>query len=470
MYGILMESGVVHLKVSGSTPNYLQPWISGDRWFSFGTGFVIEYMKEILVVTNAHVVENGKKFSMNTSTGKDIPLTLIQYLPEIDISFLKPSEKLNTEILTLAEKMPPKGSQLKILGFPLGGKNISTHVGTFNRVIWVTYMDIATGLCMQTDTAMNPGVSGGPALNMQNEVVGVCVSGLRNFQNFNHLIPVALVRWGLSLLHKPITIGRFPFEYTATQNSMLRKILQAPEDLGIMVTESSDKSIKIGDIITHVDGHKIQQDATMKVSDILESEQDNDTAFARYYPSLKPPKTPVAFTVFRNGKSQEIKSKVIALNRPTGILPPVRCYYALAGWVFAPWNRFSQAQHEKAGHGIPNMHINDVYILEEWDTEFTEQIGAKFSRIIDVNGKNIENFEHFVNLIEPVYKKAKGLLSIGYVNTYETGRIILNMSDVVEAQDQIMADHASSADRFLLPKQAMGGNVAPPALLDPELS
>lgn len=468
MYGILMESGVVHLKVSGSTPDYLHPWRSGDRWFNYGTGFVIEHMKEILIVTNAHVAENGKKFSMNTSTGKDIPLTLIQYLPEIDIAFLKPAEKLNVEILVLAEKMPAKGSQLKILGFPLGGQNISTHIGTFNRVIWVTYMDITTGLCMQTDTAMNPGVSGGPALNMQNQVVGVCVSGLRNFQNFNHLIPVALVRWGLSLLHKTVSIGNFAFKYVPTKNSMLRKILKAPDDLGIMVTESSDKNIKIGDLITHIDGHQIQQNGTMAVSDILDSEQDNEMAFAKYYPSIKAPNTAISLTVFRNSKTSIIKSKIIAYARPANVLPPPRCYYALAGWVFAPWSRFAQFQHEKAGHEIANMQFNDVYILEEWDTEFTEQIGARFSRITDVNGKNIENFEHFVNLVEPIYKKAKGLLSIGYVNSYETGRIILDMSEVAEAQEQIMADHASSADRFLLP--TTGGSVAPPALLDPELS
>lgn len=467
-----MESGVVHIKTTGSTPDYLHPWRTGDRWSSYGSGFVIKHEKELLVVTNAHVVENGKRFAMNTiGTGKDVPLSLIQYLPEIDIAFLKPSEKLPEQVqpFELADKMPPKGAQLRILGFPLGGQNISSHIGTFNRIIWVTYMDVATGLCMQTDTTMNPGVSGGPALDVQNKVVGVCVSGLRNYQNFNHLIPSALVLWGLSVLRKPVAIGGFPFRYTATKNSMLRELLSLPDDLGILITESSDKNLKTGDVITHIDNHPIQQNSTIDVSAILAGD-NNEVAFIRYYPSIRSVGAAITLNIIRNKKPLTINSKIIANYRPANILPPIRTYYALAGWVFAPWNRYTSGQHEKAGHEIAQLNINDVYIVEEWDTEFTEQVDARFSKILDVNGKEISDFAHFVSVVETIYKKASGIISIGYRNVHaEIGRIMLDMSIVVEAQSQIMADHASGAERYLLPKSG-GYAVTPPALLDPDLS
>jgi len=466
------ESGVVHIKTTGSTPDYLHPWRTGERWANYGSGFVIIHNKEVLVVTNAHVVENGKRFSMNTiGTGKDIPLSLIQYLPEIDIAFLKPSEKL-PELVTpmeLAEKLPEKGSQLRILGFPLGGQNVSTHIGTFNRVIWVTYMDIATGLCMQTDTTMNPGVSGGPALGKDNKVVGVCVSGLRNYQNFNHLIPIVLVRWGLELLHKNVVIGGFPFSYAGTKNDVLRGLLKLPDDLGILITETSDKNLKVNDVIIQLNKCDIHQNGTMKISDILDSEVDSDLAFVRYYPSIRPINSPLTLTVIRNGKPITVNSKISARYRPANILPPGKVYYALAGWVFAPWNRYAKTQHEKAGHEIQSINDQETYIIDEWETEFTEQVDARFGKIIDVNDKPIKNFEHFVSLMENTYKKPS-IVSIGYRSNYgEIGRIILDMKMVVEAQDQIMADHANGADRYSYDIKG-GLEVAPPALLDDTLS
>jgi hypothetical protein len=111
-------------------------------------------------------------------------------------------------------------SDLQVVGYPIGGDNISVTRGIVSRVDMLPYVtravDNATDLLVvqvrvdlvlfvlsgarsnahrgQIDAAINPGNSGGPACNMEGNVVGVAFAGLNNAQSIGYVIPVPVIR------------------------------------------------------------------------------------------------------------------------------------------------------------------------------------------------------------------------------------------------------------------------------------
>lgn len=62
------------------------------------------------------------------------------------------------------------GQPVVVLGYPLGTENVSVTRGLVSTIKYDSGRNITW---VQTDSAVNPGNSGGPLLNMQGRVIGI---------------------------------------------------------------------------------------------------------------------------------------------------------------------------------------------------------------------------------------------------------------------------------------------------------
>ncbi|CAF5035616.1 unnamed protein product, partial [Rotaria sp. Silwood1] len=69
------------------------------------------------------------------------------------------------EPLTLTNDVPRLQESITVVGFPIGGDNLSVTKGVVSRVVMSTYThSLEFLLTIQIDAATNPGNSGGPAI------------------------------------------------------------------------------------------------------------------------------------------------------------------------------------------------------------------------------------------------------------------------------------------------------------------
>ncbi len=115
---------------------------------------------------------------------------------ENDIAFLQLDLSNSAELLpyaTLSKRASHVGDMVFIGGSPFGIKNINTFttgiISADQREFGGPY---DWHLMVQTDSAANPGNSGGPVFNMRNEVIGVLVA-VHN-ATLNYSVPVAQFR------------------------------------------------------------------------------------------------------------------------------------------------------------------------------------------------------------------------------------------------------------------------------------
>lgn len=131
-----------------------------------GSGFFI--MSDGLIVTNAHVVRDESSVTVTTANGTSMQSSTIYTDEDRDLAFVKVAGT-NYPTLRLQTTPPNPGADVIAIGSPVSDQ-LANSV-TKGVVSGLRHGD--HGIWIQTDTALNPGNSGGPLLNISGEVVGV---------------------------------------------------------------------------------------------------------------------------------------------------------------------------------------------------------------------------------------------------------------------------------------------------------
>ena len=141
-----------------------------QRPVSQGSGFFIS--DDGIVVTNNHVVENGKEFTVIMQDGTELDAELIGKDPRTDLAVLKvDSDKTFTYVQFDQDDKTRIGDWVVAVGNPfgLGGTVTAGIISARGRDIGAgPYDDF-----IQVDAAVNRGNSGGPTFNLEGEVIGV---------------------------------------------------------------------------------------------------------------------------------------------------------------------------------------------------------------------------------------------------------------------------------------------------------
>src|SRR5712691_8555758 len=134
-----------------------------------GSGFFIS--ADGFAVTNNHVVDGADKVEVTMDDGKTFTAKVIGTDPRTDLALIKVAGRTDFPFAKLSDSKPRIGDWVLAVGNPfgLGGTVTAGIVSASGR-------DIGSGPYddfIQIDAPVNKGNSGGPAFDMQGEVVGV---------------------------------------------------------------------------------------------------------------------------------------------------------------------------------------------------------------------------------------------------------------------------------------------------------
>jgi serine protease Do len=167
-----------------------------------GAGFF--YNKPGQVVTNSHLVGGAMAFEVETPDGVVYLAELVGADPFTDVALLAVrGESLPRPLLPAPPGLLREGAWVMAIGNPLGLEFSATHgiISALNRtdVVWddVGYWDF-----IQTDAALNQGNSGGPLLDVQGRVVGICTTSEEKGERIGYAIPMSTATVVLEHLEK----------------------------------------------------------------------------------------------------------------------------------------------------------------------------------------------------------------------------------------------------------------------------
>ncbi len=235
------------------------------RPVSQGSGFFIS--EDGYLVTNNHVVEGGSEFTVVMDDGTEIDAKLVGTDPRTDLALMKVDEEREFVYVDFADDTKVRvGDWVVAVGNPfgLGGTVTAGIVSARGRDIGAgPYDDF-----IQIDAAVNRGNSGGPAFNLNGEVVGIntaIFSPSGGNVGIAFAIPASVAKDVISELKEDGNVER------AWLGVQIQPVTDdIAESLGIegtdgaMVSEPQDDSpamkagIEAGDIIVEVDGKKVE--------------------------------------------------------------------------------------------------------------------------------------------------------------------------------------------------------------------
>jgi len=268
-----------------------------DKGFSLGSGFIISEQGYIL--TNAHVIHNATDIRVVLMEGKrEYPAKIIGADRITDTALIKIEPDHLLPVLPLGNSDALRvGEMVLAIGNPLGLMHSVTFgiISAKERVSPALNEELVDFL--QTDSAINPGSSGGPLLNFYGEVVGINTAVVSQAQSIGFAIPINTVKEVMPMLVLGKT-ERGWFGVTAAPLTGKKATeLGYPDEGGVLVLEVDKGSpaqkagIQPDDIIVALNGHPME-------SFLL---------FRRKLLSLSPG-SEIHLTVFRKGETRDISS------------------------------------------------------------------------------------------------------------------------------------------------------------------
>jgi S1-C subfamily serine protease len=221
--GVLLVTGVIGgggpdtaAVVANVSPSTVL--IKSDRG-EVGSGWVLDAGAG-LIVTNGHVVNGGTTFTVGAE-GKPRAATVVGVAPCEDLAVLKVTDTAGLKTLPMGRQSEVKeGDTVVALGYPQSASldsKLTANTGVVS-VARTEYREVTPDVpqypnVIQTDTALNPGNSGGPLVNLDSRLVGVnsavrTVSAQgRAIQGQNYAIGVDRVRQTVAYLRTRKSLG-----------------------------------------------------------------------------------------------------------------------------------------------------------------------------------------------------------------------------------------------------------------------
>ena len=132
-----------------------------------GTGFVVD--AQGVIATNYHVINEGRKFTIKLSSGKQLtPLSVMASDRNRDLALIKVAvDGEPLPALEIADKKTDQGDRVSAFGNPLGFQN------SFVDGIVSAVREVEGRELIQLAMAIEPGNSGGPLVDRQGRVIGI---------------------------------------------------------------------------------------------------------------------------------------------------------------------------------------------------------------------------------------------------------------------------------------------------------
>ncbi|KAI0564464.1 serine-type endopeptidase isoform 1 [Gracilaria domingensis] len=334
---------VLKIYVTHCDPNYSLPWQMRRQTQSTSSGFVISGRR---ILTNAHSIEHHTvvRVKKRASDRKYIARVLT-YGNECDLALLTVEDDAfwhDIQPLPFG-RLPELQTSVIVVGYPIGGENISVTAGVVSRVEIQEYTHGDSQLLgIQIDAAINSGSSGGPALSQSNQVVGIAFQSMNSgdAENIGYLVAESVVEHFLKDYERNRKYTGFchsGFTWQKMENKSLRRCMNMkPGESGVLVrrvmkTSPAHKVLKPEDIVTSIDGVSVSNAGTVPY-------RSGERIAFHYIITTKFTGDIVKLKILRNGEPLEIEYEL--RDSSENLLVPVREqrrqpeYFTIAGLVF----------------------------------------------------------------------------------------------------------------------------------------
>ncbi len=134
----------------------------------YGSGFAIR--SNGVILTANHVIAGASSITVYLPDGTSLAGTVLARDTIHDLALVKVQTSDLPVIQIGSLSGVETGQQVVVLGYPLGNKNVSVTSGLVSTI---EFDDGLNTTWVQTDSAVNPGNSGGPLLDMYGKVIGL---------------------------------------------------------------------------------------------------------------------------------------------------------------------------------------------------------------------------------------------------------------------------------------------------------
>lgn len=455
----MSSASVVRIYATTQEPDYNNPWQAHASSSSTGSGVVVAPGR---VLTGAHVVANATFLQVQKASEPDKFTARVEAICHCaDLALLAIDEEAFNDGVCCAElgELPAPGDRVSVVGFPVGGDEVSVTEGVVSRIEVQRYSHSQRHLLAVTvDAAINQGNSGGPVFQ-DSKVVGIAFQKLTKAENVGEMVPAPLLRHFLDGLARgvpsPIGLPDLAIATQTLENPILRRRLGlGPGESGVLVRAveyggSADGVLEPGDTLLELDGLTIANNGSVLYRDRYRTRFD-----ALLGGHFVGDQVPVRF--LRNG--QQLR-RLLEL-RPSCRLVPrnqydrAPTYFVYGGLVFQPLTRDFLATWEKWWEKAPEefVHLYHAGIRTESRQEaivlsqvLADAVNVGYERrlnesVATVNGTPPCDMRDFVRLLS----RAQGTVEI---RLSSNSLIVLDVPALTAASHRILARYRVTADR-----------------------
>ncbi|SFJ06196.1 S1C family serine protease [Thermoflavimicrobium dichotomicum] len=245
-----------------------------------GSGIIFERRNgKALVVTNHHVIENGRDIRVtisNNDTPKTVTAKVLGSDKITDLAVLEIDDKYVTAVASFGNSDALKAGEPAIaIGNPLGqtfSQSVTVGVISSPKRTFQANEYVATDV-IQTDAAISPGNSGGALVNAAGQVIGINTLKIaeQGVEGLGFAIPVNLAR---PIIRDLINKGHVPRPYIGVSflgdlyqfSDFERETLKLPADVedGVVVgsvqpdSPAAKARLQRLDVIVAINGNPVQ--------------------------------------------------------------------------------------------------------------------------------------------------------------------------------------------------------------------
>ncbi|MCG8423920.1 MAG: serine protease [Proteobacteria bacterium] len=357
-------SQVVRVYATTQAPDYDCPWQARPPERGTGSGVVIAGDK---ILTGAHVVANATFVQVQKPSEPDKAIARVTAVcHDCDLALLEVDQPGFLDDVEPADigTLPALRDKVSVVGFPIGGEEISITEGVVSRIEVQRYNHSQRYLLAVTvDAAINQGNSGGPVFR-NGKIAGIAFQKLPGADNIGEMVPAPIIHTFL----RGVEAGKTPqvpglgIITQPLENPFLRQQLGlARGESGVLIVDVEHGSsawgvIQSRDVLTEIDGLRIANNGTVQYQERYRTRYD--VTLGRYFVGDTLP-----LTILRDGEHTAVEVTLQPMHylvprAQYDIAPP---YFIYGGLVFQPLTRDYLATWSKWWNKAPKEFLHYYY-------------------------------------------------------------------------------------------------------------
>ncbi|MFH2005039.1 MAG: trypsin-like peptidase domain-containing protein [bacterium] len=448
---------VVRIYSTTQEPDYDCPWQAHIPSSGSGSGVVIG---SGVILTGAHVVADATFIQVQKLSDPNKAVAQVKAIcHDSDLALIEILDENFTKDMEPAEigDFPDLRDNVSVVGFPVGGEEISITEGVVSRLEVQKYDHSQRRLLAATvDAAINEGNSGGPVFK-HGKVIGIAFQKIEDADNIGEIVPAPVIRHFLEGQAQGRT-PQVPGLGIATanlENPLLRQQVGLNGTRsGVLVTaveygSSCWGSVFPRDALLEIGGNVIANNRTTRYRGQYRT--SFDVVLIDYYVG-----DTLELKILRDGRVLDVPIELKPLRDlvPRSRYDILPTYFLYGGVVFQPLTRDLLRTWREWWNRAPPEFLNYYYAGLRTETRqeivvLSQILGHEINvgyeeffneAVISVNGEPPRDMRHFVSLMD----QARGVVEIG---TSRHGTLMFDADAVRETMPRILERYRIPRDR-----------------------